>query len=132
MTKLRLVLLSAVALFATAFAFALSGNAPFYRSNLAATAVAVATKPTYLSGYNVANSNSAIVYVQFFDAASAGAVTVGTTAPTMVLAVPGNGVIDGIQIGQVAFQLGIVVAATTTATGSTAPATALSATIFTQ
>lgn len=107
-------------------------GAAFYTAALSSTATLVSAKPRQLTGYNIANPNAATVYVQVFDAAATNAVTVGTTSPTFVLAVPGNGVLDGPQLGAVSFASGIVVAATTTATGSTAPSTALSCTLFTQ
>lgn len=73
--------------------------------------------------FNIANPNSTLVYVQFFDAATTGAVTLGTTAPTCWVAVPAlGGVVDTSFVQGFVFKLGVVVAATTTPTGSTAPA----------
>lgn len=61
-------------------------------------------------------------YVQLFDAATAGAVTVGTTIPTwVVLNDFGSGEVttgDGLPTDGLVFKLGIVVASTTTSTGS--------------
>ena len=111
-------------------AAALFAASPFYRSALTATAVLASPGITNLTGYNIANPNGATVFVQLFDAASAAAVTLGTTAPTLVLSIPASGVLDGTQASPVTFANGLVVAATTTATGSSAPGTALSAAFF--
>jgi len=72
------------------------------------------------------NPNSSVAYIQIFDVATAGAVTLGTTAPKLSLGIPptNSGGFTLSAIG-VSFTTGIQVAATTTATGSTAPATAL-------
>jgi len=74
------------------------------------------------------NTNTADCFIQFFNNA---APTVGTTTPTMVIKVPGGtstnpglAVIDNFVAG-VMFTTAITYAATTTATGSTAPASAL-------
>jgi len=105
----------------------------FGNAALTATPVLVtaqSTPPTVLY-FNVANANTSIVYIQFFNAAAAGSVTLGTTAPTFWIAVPAtNGVIDTPFVNGFTFSSGIVVAATTTPTGSTAPSTAVPITIF--
>lgn len=72
------------------------------------------------------NTNASEEYVQLFDVATTGGVTLGTTAPT--LSVPIAATTTGgftLSITGLQFANGIQVAATTTATGSTAPATAL-------
>jgi hypothetical protein len=126
MKKLTILFL---ALAAVAFAV-IPGPAPFFNSAVSNTAVLAKSSPCYLAGYNASNTNSTAVYLQFFDIASAGNVTVGTTAPVMVLAIPGNGVIDGVQVSPVPFQNGVVIAATTTPTGSTAPSSAVATTLI--
>ena len=78
-----------------------------------------------LEHFNVSNPNSSVVYIQFFDAASGGAVTPGTTAPLFFLAVPASGVLDGEFPIPVAFSLGIVICATGSPTGGDMPATAI-------
>lgn len=78
-----------------------------------------------LHGYYFYNPNSSVAYVQLFDVASATSVTLGTTAPNMVLGIPatsGANLSDAIGI---AFTLGIKFACTTTETGNIAPATGL-------
>jgi len=73
------------------------------------------------------NSNSAVVFVQVFNVATAGAVTLGTTAPTECFPVPPfGGATFGTDIGA-EYSAGIQVAATTTETGSTAPTAAITA-----
>lgn len=69
------------------------------------------------------NANTTMAYIQVFNAATTGAVTLGTTAPAKVIPCPpGNGTIPGVYDHEyfgVKFTAGIVVAATTTPTGST-------------
>ena len=74
--------------------------------------------------------NAAKTYIQVFNLLTAD-VTVGTTTPTFTLCVPASSVLtEPLPVGP-DMSIGIVIAATTTATGSTAPATAdLTATIF--
>lgn len=73
-----------------------------------------------LYSYNIHNPNAAVAFVQMFNAASVGAVTLGTTPPTDWIAIPAGGVIDGFWPISPAFNAGLVVAATTTPTGNTA------------
>ena len=66
-------------------------------------------------------ANSAPSYLQIWDVATAAVVTVGTTPPNMIIDAPallGNSL--DFTLG-VLFKNGVVIAATTTATGSTAP-----------
>jgi len=74
------------------------------------------------------NSNAFIAYVQIFDAASAAAVTLGTTAPKLSYPVPAGGWWDKnlADIGA-SFVNGIVAAATATSTGSLAPSSGVQA-----
>jgi hypothetical protein len=86
-----------------------------------------------LWGYNSGNPNSTLCYLQFFDASSAAAVTLGTTAPAFWLAVPAfGGGLDTPLVNAYPFRQGIVVACTTTPTGNTAPSSACPTTIFYQ
>jgi hypothetical protein len=62
------------------------------------------------------------IFIQFFDALAAN-VTLGTTVPTFVLAIPSKGAIFGRCAG-ILFGTAICIAATSTANGLTAPATA--------
>ena len=85
----------------------------------------VGTAPASFLQYNLSNPNSSQVWVQFFDAASPSAVSVGTTAPTLSMAIPPFGVTDGSVASPYVFQYGIIIAATTTQTGSAAPSSAV-------
>lgn len=72
------------------------------------------------------NSSGSMTYIQIFDVATAAGVTLGITTPTLSLGIPGT---QSSGIGPsglgVVFQNGIQVAVTTTATGNTAPSTAM-------
>lgn len=87
------------------------------------------TRNTGLCGWNIINTNAAVVYIQLFNAAGTGDVTLGTTAPTLVLAIPagvGASVFSMLSNdSSISFPLGLVAAATTTPTGSTAPGAAM-------
>ena len=91
---------------------------------LSNTKVSVKASAGTLGGYMFYNSNAAATYIQVFDVAS-GSVTVGVTTPTYVIPLPPA------SAANIEFTLGInhatamTVAATTTATGSSAPSTAL-------
>jgi hypothetical protein len=72
------------------------------------------------------NPAAAVTYIQIFDAATAGAVTLGTTTPVVTFGVPtvaSTTMSTGGDLG-IKFFNGIQIAATTTPTGNTAPATA--------
>lgn len=132
-TILRLLLISA-ALALPAFAAA----TPYANAALTGTAVSVKVTPTtpyaafvQVLHYNVSNTNSTPVYIQFFDALVAN-VTPGTTAPTFFLAVPANGVLDGEFPIPPAFSTALVICATTTPAGGTAPGTAVPITLHFQ
>lgn len=93
---------------------------------LAATVTQVKGAAGLLGSIYCYNPNATVGYVQIFDAASTGAVTLGTTAPKLSIGIPatsGNGIpLSAIGI---TFLTGIQVAATTTATGSTGVSTGL-------
>lgn len=80
---------------------------------------------TRVFSYNVQNPNASPVFLQFFNAASVGAVTLGTTTPTDWLAVPASGVLDGFWMYSPMYPAGVVVAATTTPNGATVASTGL-------
>jgi hypothetical protein len=71
-------------------------------------------------GYHIFNPSNAVAYVQFFDTLAAP--TVGTTVPKWSIGVPtlGEAFIDFAPAG-LFFKAGLWVAATTTATGASAP-----------
>lgn len=99
---------------------------------LTSTAVAAKNAAGTFYGITVINPNSTAEYVQVFDAAP-GSVTLGTTPPKMFFWVPPGGAWEEkFATFGVAFATGITVAATTTATGSTAPSTGLQAQLYLQ
>lgn len=82
-------------------------------------------------GASFGNPSAAITYIQFFNKAAADTVTLGTTVPDWVVMLP---IGASVQLSPIRalkyFSAGCRYAATTTATGSTAPATAAVATVF--
>lgn len=86
--------------------------------------VAVKASAGNFGGYMVYNPNSSVSYVQIFDVAS-GSVTLGTTAPTYVIPLPATAAANVEFTAGINHATAITLAATTTATGSTAPSTAL-------
>lgn len=87
-----------------------------YRSpnvTTAATAL-VSAGSKVLVGWNLITSGTASSYLKLYNAASAGAVTVGTTTPVRTLLIPGGGtaLLSNEDQFQVAFNLGIVIAVT--------------------
>lgn len=119
-------LLTAILLSAPARAQVAVGDAVFPATGLTTTLVQVKAARGNIDGLICVNPNAAIEYVQAFDSATTTGITLGTTAPKVFfpwsasgaqsLLAPANGIF---------FTNGIVIAATTTATGSTAPSSAL-------
>jgi hypothetical protein len=70
------------------------------------------------------NIDFSINYIQFFDAASEGAVTLGSTTPKLSIGTHGNNVIQ-LSKFKAMFVNGIVYAATSTPTGSGGPTNGL-------
>lgn len=99
-----------------------NANAP-----LVATVATVKGSAGQLGGYIVYNPNATVAYIQVFDVA--GAVTLGTTRPNLVIPVPPTSGAN-IEFGKgIAFANAIKIAATTTDSGSTAPGTGLTVTV---
>jgi hypothetical protein len=91
--------------------------------------VAVKASSGRIYGYHLYNSHATDeVYVQFFDVA-AGSVTVGTTTPSRVRAIPPGACLDAILAVPWTFGTAISMAATATATGAGAPAAAVVASL---
>jgi hypothetical protein len=85
------------------------------------TAASIKSSAGQIYGYHILNTTTANAFVQIFNVAS-GSVTLGTTAPTLVLGIPaGGGAALSIEAG-VAFSTAITIAATTTRNGSTTAA----------
>lgn len=101
------------------------GWTPKLLNALTNTAVAVKTGAAQVGGLQCYNPNSAQVYVQVYNIAS-GSVTVGTSTPTLSIPI-GPTATGGLTLSVVGFQFStaVAVAATTTATGGTAPSTAI-------
>jgi hypothetical protein len=102
-----------------------NGWKPKLLNGLAATVTSIknnaAGQLAMLEGFN--SSTTAQAYLQVFDVATPGGVTLGTTPPVLSLPIA-PGAVGGFALSQVGVQFanGIQVAATTTATGSTAAA----------
>jgi len=88
------------------------------------TAVSVKASAGQLGGYMFFNPNSSVEYIQVFNVAS-GSVTLGATTPTYVIPIPAAAAANIEFANGIAHSTAITVAATTTATGSSAPTTAL-------
>lgn len=101
-----------------------TGTAIYNNTALSSTKQAVNASAGNLYGYHIYNPNTVVIYVQLFNLASA-SVTVGTTAPTAVLAVPAGGWADTAPGTPITFGTALTIAATTTSTGSGTPSTAL-------
>lgn len=94
-----------------------------------ATVTAVKAGSGRVYGYHIYNPNAFPAFFHFYNIAS-GSVTVGTSTRTMTLWIPGEGAIDGLFSIPISFDTAISQAATTTITGSTAPATGLLVDVF--
>lgn len=102
-----------------------TGETPVLKSGLTNSASSVVSSvAATLKSYYCYNPNATVEYVQFFDVATAGAVTVGTTVPKWSIGIPATSAanLSGLNLS---FANGIQVAATTTASGASAPGTAL-------
>lgn len=108
-----------------------------YQSALSSTKAQLKASAGTFGGYiNMYNPNVAVTYIQVFNKASA-SVTVGSTSPDFVITLPGvatasaTGSDRNLEIANgVAMSTGITVAATTTPTGSSAPANAIVTTLL--
>lgn len=107
------------------------GNTKIIVDSLSNTAVLARGGACYLMAAKAISVQNGVTFVQIWDRATAAEVTVGTTLPTWVISVPTNtttgdtSVGDGVPSAQgLHIMNGIVMAATTTPCGSTAPASA--------
>lgn len=109
------------------------GWTPFFVNTVTST-VTVSSAAGKFGGYMLINLNSAPAYLQVFD--TTGAVTLGTTTPTFVLAIPANatpanGLAANLELTVgVSIANGIKIAATTTPNGSTTVTTGLTGSIW--
>lgn len=101
------------------------------RKNLAAgltsTASSVTASACTLGGYYAYNPSAAVTYLQVFDAT---APTIGTTTPDLVFGIPAAGAANLEFTNGVHMGTALTVAATTTASGATPPATAIEVTVI--
>lgn len=93
------------------------------------TKKAVKASAGTFGGYYAYNPNASVAYIQVFDVASA-SVTLGTTAPDLVFGIPPSSAANLEITNGVNMTTAITLACTTTATGSTAPATGLDLTLL--
>lgn len=87
--------------------------------NISTGAILVRSGRALVMTMKYVNEDASVRFLQVFDAATAASVTVGTTLPKWVFVAGANGD-DDEWTGDTVFDRGIVIAATTTATGSTA------------
>jgi hypothetical protein len=104
--------------------YSTSGSSQYFNSALLATATIVQDSFSRIYGGHIINPNAATVYLQLFNFLNAN-ITVGTTVPTKVFFIPAMGAYDIQNTIPFAFNNGFSIAATTTATGLTAPGTGL-------
>ena len=100
--------------------------APAFGSTIASnlqTAVLVKAAPGQLLGLDITNTSTAVAFIGMFDVATAGSVTLGTTIPKVSFGIAGSAS-RTVTVGDVwvQFNTGMVMAATTTPTGSTTAA----------
>jgi hypothetical protein len=98
------------------------GLTPTRLSALSTTVTSIkASAAGQLYMLDCSNTNTATVFIQLFDAATAVGVTLGTTTPTLSFEIP-PGTSNGFSLSLVGMQFssGLQAAATTTATGLTA------------
>ncbi len=99
-----------------------AGLKTYKATALKATKAAVKESRGRLYGYHIYNPDTTDTFVQVFDALTDN-VTVGTTTSKTTWWIPPQGGIEQVFSTPLEFNTGIGVAATTTSTGSSAPAT---------
>jgi hypothetical protein len=84
------------------------------------TATLVQKGAMQVTGMLAMNTTAAAAFVQYFDAAAATDVTVGTTTPFWVIRSPASSISDGdgLPTHGLVFTKGVVIASTTTPTGN--------------
>lgn len=106
------------------------GGGTFFEQLATAAAILAATGPHDLRGWYIFNEDTVENFIQLFDAPNAGAVTVGTTVPKLSFGIPPGAAANILASEGIPFTEGIVIAATTTPTGNTAPANPLDVNLF--
>lgn len=108
----------------------LTPEIPYRKTDLTNTATLVKTGSVRLITMEFQNINTVDVFLQLYDAAAAADVSVGTTTPKQSYCIPASdGTNRSLSVKDwgdrgLRFLAGLVIAATTTAAGGTAPATA--------
>lgn len=100
------------------------GATPVMITGLTNSAQTVIAAAQVLDGLQIFNPSNATAYVQIYD--TAGAVVVGTTTPVWSIGIAAGASVSMADVN-LAFANAIKVAATTTATGSSAPSSSLQA-----
>lgn len=80
--------------------------------------VLVGAGPLGIANFFIYNNDSAAGFVQFFNAAAIGDVTLGSTTPDFVVGIAATSWAQGQMCFPIMFTLGIVMAFATTSTGS--------------
>jgi hypothetical protein len=102
-----------------------SQASPYLDTALSSTVQSIKSSAGKLLQLNFYNPNASIVWAQLFNVAS-GSVTLGTTTPVLSFPLPAEGWYDvPLPPSGMAFSTAISIAATTTAEGSSAPASAI-------
>ena len=98
-----------------------SSGLNYFSASNAGAKTSVGANAASLFGWQLLNTTGAVAYVQIFDKVSAN-VTVGTTAPDLVIGLAANGQIHAQFIQGIPFVSGITIACTTTRNGATGAA----------
>jgi hypothetical protein len=106
-----------------------SGGCSFTTGSVGNTVTAIKASAGQLYGYDVYNKNTAETYIQVFNAGT-GSVTLGSTAPDLVIVLPPSGGRNVCYNPGIAFSTAMSFACTTTRTGSTAPSNPVDVNFF--
>ena len=106
-----------------------TGLTPFSNTALSSTKTAVKAGAGRVHGWMIHNPSAATTFIQVWNVAI-GSITVGTTAPTYVITIPAGASANVFSEKGIVHSTEINIAATTTASGSSAPATAAVVSMF--
>jgi len=101
-----------------------TGFSTYFNVNGNSTATSIKATAGNIYAVTASNLNSAIAYIQLFDAISS-TITVGTTTPNYVFPLPAGGGYDAQFIVPMTFSTAISYACTTTPTGAISPTSSL-------
>lgn len=107
----------------------IGGSDTYFNNALTNTVIAVKASAGNIYGYRGYNSGASYAFIQVFDVASA-SVTLGTTTPKDVYQIPNAGMYDEMFTVPVTHGTAVSIAATSSATGSGAPAATQSFTLY--